>query len=142
MLIHARASALPLPQGVHYGVFPGEFDAQGGLMSVWNVLRPHNWHPQSSEEHLLHLDVTSGALLPQNTIPWGVTSDLRPVPRSHTAGRSNSIDRVRMWINFFVPVLFVGTRKEKGCMHGRGIPLKRGIVFDLLQCVFVGRCLT
>lgn len=56
----------PPSQGVHYGVFPGEFDAQGGLKSVWNVLRPHNWHPKSSEEHLLHLDATSGALLPQN----------------------------------------------------------------------------
>ena len=30
-------------QGVHYGVVPGMVSSQGHLLSVWNVLRPHNW---------------------------------------------------------------------------------------------------
>ncbi len=47
-------------QGVHYGVFPGERHADGRLRTVWNVVRPHNWHPKTSEEHLVQIDVEQG----------------------------------------------------------------------------------
>ena len=50
-----------VPQGVHYGLFPGATDPDDGhLASVWNVVRPHNWHPSTSEEFLLQLDAKTG----------------------------------------------------------------------------------
>ncbi len=49
-------------QGVHYGVFPGERDAAtGALRTLWFVLRPHNWHPSTAEEHLVQVDADTGA---------------------------------------------------------------------------------
>ncbi|KXZ44217.1 hypothetical protein GPECTOR_71g578 [Gonium pectorale] len=48
-------------QGVHYGVFPGEHTPGGRLKTVWNVIRPHNWHPKTSEEHLVQFDADTGA---------------------------------------------------------------------------------
>ncbi|MEW5319959.1 MAG: hypothetical protein WDW38_011069 [Sanguina aurantia] len=84
--------------GVHYGVFPGEFDAQGGLKSVWNVLRPHNWHPKSSEEHLLHLDVTSGTELSRVVIPSRFTHDA--VRRGDTVFLCNTEEGAVMQLSY------------------------------------------
>lgn len=56
--IHCAAT----PQGVHYGVFPGEVDSSGRMKTVWNVIRPHNWHPKTSEEFLVQLDAETGAI--------------------------------------------------------------------------------
>lgn len=47
-------------QGVHYGTFPGEVSARGIMNTFWVVLRPHNWHPTSSQEVLLELDAETG----------------------------------------------------------------------------------
>ena len=47
---------------MHYGTFPGDVSpVSGALESVWVVLRPHNWHPETTEEVLLELDAVSGA---------------------------------------------------------------------------------
>eukprot|EP00198_Chlamydomonas_reinhardtii_P000266 XP_001689601.1 predicted protein [Chlamydomonas reinhardtii] len=62
-------------EGVHYGVFPGDFDADGTLKSVWNVIRPHNWHPKTSEEHLVQLDADSGKELSRVRIKSRFTHD-------------------------------------------------------------------
>mmetsp|Transcript_38415 Transcript_38415/g.113946 ORF Transcript_38415/g.113946 Transcript_38415/m.113946 type:complete len:206 (+) Transcript_38415:187-804(+) len=53
--------------GVHYGTFPGTTDPSGKLLSVWVMLRPHNWRPKSTEEVLLHLDAETGAYAYQST---------------------------------------------------------------------------
>jgi len=45
---------------VHYGTFPGKVSRSGALESVWVVLRPHNWHPKTSEEALLELHAETG----------------------------------------------------------------------------------
>ncbi len=42
-------------------MFPGETDAAGQMKTVWNVIRPHNWHPKTSKEYLVQLDAESGA---------------------------------------------------------------------------------
>ena len=48
-------------QGVHYGTFPGKVSpTTGALESVWVVLRPHNWHPQTTDEVLLELHADTG----------------------------------------------------------------------------------
>ncbi|KAG2444762.1 hypothetical protein HXX76_001506 [Chlamydomonas incerta] len=62
-------------EGVHYGVFPGDFDGDGTLKSVWNVIRPHNWHPKSSVEHLVELDADSGKELSRVRIKSRFTHD-------------------------------------------------------------------
>jgi hypothetical protein len=50
-------------QGVHYGTFPGKRSEKGDLTTVWTVVRPHNWHPNTTEEVLLELDVVTGIKL-------------------------------------------------------------------------------
>lgn len=48
-------------QGVYYGAFTGEGrDALGAPSDLWVVSRPHNWHPKSSKEYLLHLSLETG----------------------------------------------------------------------------------
>ncbi|GLC58284.1 hypothetical protein PLESTB_001341600 [Pleodorina starrii] len=47
-------------EGVHYGVFPGEVAADGRLKTVWNVIRPHNWHPKTSQEFLVEFNSETG----------------------------------------------------------------------------------
>lgn len=46
-------------QGVHYGVFPGS-RTSSVLRTLWFVHRPHNWHPNTSEEWLREVDVETG----------------------------------------------------------------------------------
>ncbi|GFR39810.1 hypothetical protein Agub_g302, partial [Astrephomene gubernaculifera] len=48
-------------EGVHYGIFPGERSEDGRLKTVWNVIRPHNWHPKTSEEFLVQFDAETGS---------------------------------------------------------------------------------
>ena len=45
------------PQGVHYGMFPGEGSPP---TTVWTAVRPHNWRPTSTKEVLLELDMRTG----------------------------------------------------------------------------------
>lgn len=45
--------------GVHYGMFPGD-PAPGHPVTVWNVLRPHNWRPASEQEWLVQFDADTG----------------------------------------------------------------------------------
>jgi hypothetical protein len=47
-------------QGVHYGVVPGE--PYAGSPSLWVAVRPHNWRPATSKEHLLRLDANTGGV--------------------------------------------------------------------------------
>ncbi|GIL81892.1 hypothetical protein Vretimale_1469 [Volvox reticuliferus] len=47
-------------EGVHYGVFPGEVDNNAQMKTVWNVIRPHNWHPKTSQEFLVQFDAETG----------------------------------------------------------------------------------
>ncbi|GIL43818.1 hypothetical protein Vafri_1420 [Volvox africanus] len=47
-------------EGVHYGVFPGEIDDKGQMKTVWNVIRPHNWHPKTSQEFLVQFEAETG----------------------------------------------------------------------------------
>lgn len=57
-------------EGVHYGIIPGKTN-----QSVWNIIRPHNWHPTSSEEFLVELDVFSGDEIRRVKIPSRFTHD-------------------------------------------------------------------
>ena len=51
-------------QGVYYGVFPSaRVDAQGRPTAVWVVSRPHNWHPKTTLEQLLEIDLATGTAL-------------------------------------------------------------------------------
>ena len=51
-------------QGVYYGVFPSaRVDAQGRPIAVWVVSRPHNWHPKTTLEQLLEIDLATGTAL-------------------------------------------------------------------------------
>lgn len=51
-------------QGVYYGVFPSSrVDAEGRPTAVWVASRPHNWHPQTSLEQLLEIDLATGESL-------------------------------------------------------------------------------
>ena len=46
---------------MYYGAFPGEErDVLGAPSSLWVISRPHNWHPNSTQEWLLHLEIDSG----------------------------------------------------------------------------------
>ncbi len=52
-----------LLQGIYYGTFPGSrLDAAGRPTSLWVVSRPHNWHPLTSLELLLEIDMQTGNL--------------------------------------------------------------------------------
>ncbi|GAX82193.1 hypothetical protein CEUSTIGMA_g9621.t1 [Chlamydomonas eustigma] len=62
-------------QGVHYGTFTGKVSNSGALESVWVVLRPHNWHPESSVEVLLELDSETGQELNRVRVPSRFTHD-------------------------------------------------------------------
>lgn len=55
-------------QGVYYGAFPGDLDTNGSP-TVWVVSRPHNWRPQRVEEKLLNINLDSGDLIDEVTIP-------------------------------------------------------------------------
>lgn len=58
-------------QGVYYGTFPGDLrdSADPTSTTLWVVSRPHNWHPKSSEEWLLHLDAHTGEEIRRVQIP-------------------------------------------------------------------------
>lgn len=57
-------------QGVYHGVFAGrEADGQHPAGTAWVLSRPHNWRPTSSVEHLLHVDLQTGAELLRVQIP-------------------------------------------------------------------------
>jgi hypothetical protein len=56
-------------QGVYYGTFAGGHEASEQLESIWVVSRPHNWHPQSTEEYLLHLALPDGHEIERNRLP-------------------------------------------------------------------------
>lgn len=59
-----ESSILHEGHGVYYGVFSGdEIDLMGAPSTVWVVSRPNNWHPATSTEWLLNLDINSGELL-------------------------------------------------------------------------------
>jgi hypothetical protein len=62
--------------GVHYGTFPGDKDNHGSLKSLWVVVRPHNWHPTTSDEVLIELDATTGSELQRKKIPSRFTHDV------------------------------------------------------------------
>lgn len=50
-----------VPQGVYFGAFPGrERDVLGMPSTLWVTSRPHDWHPATGQEWLLHLDLESG----------------------------------------------------------------------------------
>jgi len=70
--------------GVHYGLFPGApprpsasraGGGAGASGSLWVVLRPHNWRPETAEEHLLELDAETGAELSRARLPSHFTHD-------------------------------------------------------------------
>ena len=49
---------------MYYGAFPGaERDLLGAPATLWIVSRPHNWHPATSQEWLLQLDLETGRQL-------------------------------------------------------------------------------
>eukprot|EP00892_Ulva_mutabilis_P005366 jgi/Ulvmu1/3200/UM015_0241.1 len=61
-------------QGVYYGAFPGD-DDKNGSPTVWVVSRPHNWRPQRVEEKLLNINLESGHLISEVTIPSRFSHD-------------------------------------------------------------------
>ncbi|KAI8468367.1 MAG: hypothetical protein J3K34DRAFT_459917 [Monoraphidium minutum] len=60
-------------EGVHYGMFPGEGSPPS---SVWTAIRPHNWKPTTSKEHLVEFDMRTGAELRRVEIPSRFTHDV------------------------------------------------------------------
>lgn len=52
-----------IPQGVHYGMFPGEGKHP---TTVWTAIRPHNWRPTTTKEHLVEFDMRTGAAARQS----------------------------------------------------------------------------
>jgi hypothetical protein len=52
---------------VYYGTFPGE--PNNGNPTVWVISRPHNWHPQTTSERLLNIDLVSKELITSEQIP-------------------------------------------------------------------------
>lgn len=55
-------------QGVYYGAFPGDPDGKGDP-TVWVVSRPHNWRPERVEEKLFNVNLETGELVREATIP-------------------------------------------------------------------------
>jgi hypothetical protein len=56
-----RRSCNLCKQGVYYGTIPSNrVDAQGRPTAVWVVSRPHNWHPKTTLEQMLEIDLDTG----------------------------------------------------------------------------------
>eukprot|EP00201_Polytomella_parva_P009124 CAMPEP_0175065598 /NCGR_PEP_ID=MMETSP0052_2-20121109/16022_1 /TAXON_ID=51329 ORGANISM="Polytomella parva, Strain SAG 63-3" /NCGR_SAMPLE_ID=MMETSP0052_2 /ASSEMBLY_ACC=CAM_ASM_000194 /LENGTH=429 /DNA_ID=CAMNT_0016332167 /DNA_START=263 /DNA_END=1548 /DNA_ORIENTATION=- len=56
-----NSSILHEHAAVHYGVFPGSFDGKDKkVTTVWNVIRPHNWHPTTTQEYAVEFDIETG----------------------------------------------------------------------------------
>eukprot|EP00798_Chlamydomonas_sp_ICE-L_P024239 gene24239-9838_t len=60
---------------VHYGVIPGAVGPDGSLRSLWNVIRPHNYHPVDAEEFLIELDAETGEELTRVKLQSRFTHD-------------------------------------------------------------------
>ncbi|KAG2501830.1 hypothetical protein HYH03_000329 [Edaphochlamys debaryana] len=58
-VLNSSVQVLHEGEGVHYGVFPGDI-SDGKVTTLWNVIRPHNWHPKTSVEHLVQFNAETG----------------------------------------------------------------------------------